>query len=83
MSEDRRGFLRTIVRGALGALLAGGTGWLAFRSGEPCWTEGCRRCPELDGCELPEGRLTRAQRRTRPASEYPPTGEEPEDDSRG
>jgi len=77
--NDRRGFLKSAARGIAGAILAGGTGWLALGRGEPCWTNGaCRACPELDHCEEPEARLTRVQRRPRPSSEHQgPTGEEP------
>ncbi|MGC9319051.1 MAG: hypothetical protein ACP5KN_13545 [Armatimonadota bacterium] len=77
MKSGRREFLRSVVRGAAGALLAGGTGWLALRSGEPCWTDGgCRRCPRLRSCNLPEARITRMQRSI-PEADHPPTGEEP------
>lgn len=63
MSSDRRSFLKSIARGIAGLALGGGTAWLALGRGEPCWADrGCRRCPKLDGCELPEGKLTRQQR---------------------
>ena len=77
--SDRRGFLKSAAAGLVGALLAGGTGWLAFGSGEPCWTGGaCRGCPRLDGCEEAEARLTRLQRRPESkATDHEPTGEEP------
>ncbi len=77
--SDRRDFLKSAARAVAGGLIAGGTGWLALGSGEPCWTGGaCPNCPELDACEEPEARLTRAQRRSRPKpDDYPPTGEEP------
>ncbi|MFW5866277.1 MAG: twin-arginine translocation signal domain-containing protein [Armatimonadota bacterium] len=77
--SDRRDFLKNAARGIAGALLAGGTGWLALGSGEPCWTGGaCRDCPELDGCEESEARIVRLQRMpTSNAREHPPTGEEP------
>jgi hypothetical protein len=77
--SDRRGFLKRIGRGIAGVALAGGTGWLAFGSGEPCWTNGaCRQCPELDDCGESEARIVRLQRRPRPSAEaHEPTGEEP------
>ncbi|MGD9496286.1 MAG: hypothetical protein AB7Y46_08245 [Armatimonadota bacterium] len=63
MSDDRRSFLRKVGRGLAVAVLGGGTGWLAVKDGRPCWSDGaCRRCPQLDTCELPEGKLTRHQR---------------------
>jgi hypothetical protein len=75
---DRRNFLKSAARAVAAGLLAGGTGWLAFGSGEPCWTNGaCRQCPELDGCEEPEARITRVQRRPKPRIDHAPTGEEP------
>jgi len=79
--SDRRDFFKNAARGVAGALLAGGTGWLALGSGEPCWTGGaCRNCPELDHCEEPEARIVRVQRRPRPsAADHGPTGEEPVD----
>lgn len=67
MSSDRRSFLKSIVRGIAGLTLGGGMAWLTLGRGEPCWTDGaCRRCPQLDECEQPEGRLTRQQRLPRP-----------------
>lgn len=67
MSSDRRSFLKSIARGIAGLTLGGGTAWLALGRGEPCWTDGgCRRCPQLDDCDLPEGKLTRQQRLPRP-----------------
>ncbi|MEA3403628.1 MAG: hypothetical protein U9R79_20460 [Armatimonadota bacterium] len=78
MKSARREFLRSILRGGVGALLVGGTGWLALRSGEPCWSDGgCRRCPELRGCELPEARIARMQRGIPEPADQPPTGEGP------
>jgi len=68
VSEDRREFFRSIARGLAGVLLGGGAGWLALKSGTPCWADGaCRGCPELDTCDLPEGKLTRLQRVRPPA----------------
>ncbi|MFP4248066.1 MAG: hypothetical protein ACLFU7_00320 [Armatimonadota bacterium] len=77
--SDRRDFLKSAARGIAGVLLAGGTGWLAFGSGKPCWTNGaCRGCPELDDCEESEARIVRLQRRPKSDTEtYPATGEEP------
>lgn len=77
MRQDRRSFLRSMMRLGAGALLVGGAGLLSLRSGKPCWADaGCRRCPELDGCEMPEARLTRAGRQApAPVEESP--GEEP------
>jgi hypothetical protein len=79
--SDRRDFLKSAARGIAGALLVGGTGWLALGKGEPCWTNGaCRGCPQLDGCPESEARLTRLQRRPRPnVSHAGRTGEEPMD----
>ncbi|MGI5818684.1 MAG: hypothetical protein ACOX9R_11375 [Armatimonadota bacterium] len=77
--SDRRSFLKSAAAGLVGAVLAGGTGWLALGRGEPCWTGGaCRNCPELDGCEETEARLSRLQRRPKPdVDRHAPTGEEP------
>lgn len=77
--SDRRDFLKNAARGFAGVFLAGGTGWLALGSGEPCWTRGaCRQCPELEGCEKSEARIVRLQRRPKQSCEdQPPTGEEP------
>jgi hypothetical protein len=77
--SNRRDFFKNAARGLAGAVLAGGTGWLAFGSGKPCWTNGaCRECPKLDDCEESEARIVRLQRRPRPTAEsQPPTGEEP------
>ena len=77
--NDRRDFLKKAASGIVAAFLAGGTGWLAFGSGEPCWTNGaCRNCPELDDCEESEARIVRLQKRPKSnAQEHPPTGEEP------
>jgi hypothetical protein len=80
--SDRRDFFKNAARGIAGVFLAGGTGWLALGSGEPCWTNGaCRQCPELDGCEEPEARIVRVQRRPgrNVVADHPPTGEEPVD----
>ncbi len=63
MSSDRRTFFTSLARAAAGVLLGGGTAWLATKSDAPCWTGGaCRTCPKLDACDLPEGKLARAQR---------------------
>ncbi|MFO8081567.1 MAG: hypothetical protein R6V07_14860 [Armatimonadota bacterium] len=77
--SDRRDFLKNAARSLVGVFLAGGTGWLAFGSGKPCWTNGaCRECPELDDCEESEARIVRLQRRPKSNTEnYPATGEEP------
>lgn len=69
MSTDRRSFLKFLARGIAGLALGGSVGWLALGRDEPCWTGGgCRRCPKLDECELPEGELTRRQRLPRRVS---------------
>lgn len=68
MSTDRRSFLKSIARGIAGLTLSGSVSWLALGRDKPCWTDGgCRRCPKLDECELPEGELTRRQRLPRRA----------------
>jgi len=77
--SDRREFLKTAARLSVGALLGGGIGWRALGGGRPCFADGgCRRCPDLDHCDLPEARLARLQRRPRSSVDHPePTAEEP------
>ncbi len=66
MSSDRRTFFKSLGRAAAGLLLGGGTVWLTTKGDAPCWAGGaCRTCPRLDTCDLPEGKLTRAQRMPR------------------
>ncbi len=62
--SDRRDFFRGLARGAAGLLLLGGTGLLMTKSGSPCWADGgCRGCPSLSSCDLPEAEIARVQRR--------------------
>lgn len=70
MSSDRRTFFKSLARAAAGLMLGGGTAWLVTKGEAPCWTGGaCRTCPQLGGCALPEGKLTRAQRKPKPSRE--------------
>jgi len=63
VSSDRRTFFKSLARAAAGLALGGGAAWLATKGEAPCWTGGaCRACPKLDVCDLPEGKLARAQR---------------------
>lgn len=54
-NEQRRDFLRRLVRGALLAGLLGGTAALTARDRETCTNRGiCRGCAAYDDCGLPQ-----------------------------